>query len=90
MVWSVNGRMIETQTFADLFATIGIFVPLPTPNHSVVTVHATPEINGTTFQCLVFMANPFPFTNASEEVQLLVFNNSESKCIPLVVNAIAN
>ncbi len=73
VIWSINNRTIDSQELIDISAEFAdIFVPLPTPNRSNVTINAAVENNGTMVQCLVQDEGGFIIVNMSEVVQLLV------------------
>ena len=83
IVWSINSRLVVNQVIVDAFAKLsGVFVPLPTLNHSVVTINATLQNNGTNVQCLVEDMKGF-LLNRSEAVQLLVTTGMFTQFISL-------
>ena len=45
--WEINGTQVLTEEFVQLFADIGVYVPLPTPNVSELITTAT-EMNNFT------------------------------------------
>lgn len=80
VVWRVNDRIVDSPILVNAFASIGILVPFPIQNHSVLTVITSSDTiavtNGTTIQCMVIV-RMFPgglpiFINSSGEVHLFI------------------
>ncbi len=71
--WQINDAQVQTQQVVDLFASVGITVPLSTPSYSVVTINASLTTNGTTVQCLVGEIGNITVLNRSDTAELLVF-----------------
>ena len=79
VVWSINSMMILDLNQAQLLAETGVFVSLPSPSESAMTVLALEPLNGTTLQCLVVDPdNTTAILNSSDTVQFLVFGKSLS------------
>ena len=75
--WEINGAQVITQEIAHLFAVAEIYVPLSTPNHSVVVATATVRNNGSNVTCLVErVAADIAILSRSTSVQLIAYGES--------------
>lgn len=72
--WSVNGAQIYTSN-VEVFEEVGIFVTLPQPDHSTVTIFATPTNNGSYLNCLVDLFPQIP--NISSEANFTTYGKAQ-------------
>ena len=72
--WEVGGTQVTTEQLVQLFAELGVYVPLPTPNVSELIMTAT-EMNNIsrTIQCLLDPGIGVGQLEESDPVHLTVF-----------------
>ncbi len=72
--WEVNGGQVVTQDRVNVFAAVNIFVPLSTPNHSIVVINVTAINNGSSVACLVELeGDDVRILNRSATVRLIAY-----------------
>ena len=79
IVWEVAGTLVSTEWFVQLFAEVGVYVPIPTPSVSELIMTATEMNNATkTIQCLVDPGIGVGEVEESDPVHLTVFGEYRS------------
>ena len=98
ILWEIDGTQVLTEDLVQLFAELGVYVPLPTPNVSELIMTATEMNNFTrTIQCLVDPGIGVGQLEESDLVRLLVYgeksynkNTMTYRCILIIIASLSH